>query len=189
MQARFTLRAGGCVGKDGTVGEPISITTLTYAAPITGAALATAEVLAGKIFGQVDGRRFGPVALSHEYAPDTVFADGKPAIKLSMPATTARALRCLGRAVANEAKACQASGQAPSPIVLEALIKVDAGHPRPTRETSACYRCKESCMAGNTTAAVSCCMATAPVSCLFCSEDAVAADAACIAACHEAGLC
>jgi hypothetical protein len=26
-----------------TVGEPISITTLTYAAPITGAAVATAE--------------------------------------------------------------------------------------------------------------------------------------------------
>ena len=92
-----------------TVGEPVSITTLTYAAPIMGAAVATAEVFAGETFGRVDGRHFDPVTQSSEHDPDTIFLDGKPAIKLSMPAATARALRCLGRTVANEAKSCRVS--------------------------------------------------------------------------------
>jgi hypothetical protein len=168
-----------------TIQEPISITTLTYAAPITGAAVATAEVLAGKIFGQVDGRTFGPVALRPEHAPDSIFTDGMPAITLSMPATTARVLRCLGRTLAKQATLCRPAGQALSPIVFGAVTRVDAGHRVSTRETSGCYRCKDGCSAGITTAAASCCMATAPLSCLWCNGNAVAAYSACIHGCQE----
>ena len=94
-----------------TIGEPIGITTLTYAAPIAGAALATAEVLDDKIFGLLDGRRFGPLTLVPVPDPDTIFQDGQPAaIKLSMPGTTALALVCLQRAIGEAAKSCEVAG-------------------------------------------------------------------------------
>jgi len=119
-QGAHTLNQSLTVDKDGeaimtldmhvtdTIREPISIATLTYAASLTGAALVTAEVLAGKIFGQVDGRPFGPVALSPLPDSDTLFTGRKPPATLSMPASTARALRCLERAMGNEARSCEA---------------------------------------------------------------------------------
>ena len=104
-----------------------------------------------------------------------------------MPATTACALQCLNRAVANLAKECAAQRDAASTLAPGALTMVDAGRKSPTRETSGCRSCKDGCAAGNQAATVSCGMASSPTGCLLCSGNAVAAHVACIEGCHKGG--